>query len=110
MKDFDCYQKWTDTTAIYPEIGKKFIYPILGLSGECGELSEKVKKIMRDKEGQPDESDIVLIKRELGDIMWCIARVATEFGLSLTDVVVENINKLESRKERGKLQGSGDNR
>ncbi len=50
MKDFDTYQKWTDRTAVYPVIGKPFIYPLMGLTSECGELMEKVEKIMRDKE------------------------------------------------------------
>jgi len=42
--------------------------------------------------------------------VWYLARLADSVGLKLSDVMNYNLAKLESRKERGTLQGSGDNR
>ena len=62
--DFKEYQKLASTTMIYGE-GNKVIYPTLGLCGEAGEVAEKVKKIMRDKEGiitEKEEVEIIVCK------------------------------------------------
>jgi len=95
---------------MYPNIGQNYIYPTLGLSGEAGEVAEKVKKILRDKEGIVGESDKKEITKELGDVLWYLAQIATELDISLETVVEKNIEKLRSRKERGQISGSGDNR
>ena len=50
------------------------------------------------------------LKKELGDVLWYVAQLATELGLSLRDIAGANIEKLRSRMDRGKLGGSGDNR
>jgi NTP pyrophosphatase (non-canonical NTP hydrolase) len=50
------------------------------------------------------------IEKEMGDILWYVADVCTLLGISLDDVATTNIAKLESRKQRGVLTGSGDNR
>lgn len=108
--DFKKYQSATDETAVYPTIGKKFIYPILGLNGEVGELTEKVKKLFRDHNIEVTKEFTDDVSKELGDILWYLARVATEFELDLEDIAIENIRKLRSRKERGVIKGEGDNR
>lgn len=108
--DFDEYQKKSRKTALYPAIGKKFVYPALGLNGEAGEVAEKVKKIMRDKDGKVSDEDRQELNKELGDVLWYLSQLATEFDLSLGDIAQANIDKLYSRLERGKLGGSGDNR
>ena len=51
-KDFDDYQKQCGKTAVYPKIGKNFVYPVFGLLGEAGEVAEKIKKIFRDDGGR----------------------------------------------------------
>ena len=107
---FEEYQKNANETAIYPLRGSNIYYPALGLSGEAGEVAEKVKKIMRDKAGRVDEGDRTALKKELGDVLWYVSQVAYEFGLDLEDIAKENLEKLKSRQERGKLTGSGDNR
>lgn len=48
FKDFDKYQKACKKTAIYPKIGKNFVYPVFGLVGEAGEVAEKIKIFFRD--------------------------------------------------------------
>jgi NTP pyrophosphatase (non-canonical NTP hydrolase) len=104
------YQKKARSTAIYPDIGENIYYPTLGLAGEVGEVCNKIKKIQRDKGGQWSEEDRQTIKKEIGDCMWYVASVCSEFQLDLGEVAQANLDKLASRKERGVLQGSGDNR
>lgn len=106
---FNDYQTTARTTAIYPNLGSNYIYPTLGLVGEAGEVAEKVKKILRGGEEMTDDQRQELIK-ELGDVLWYIANLATEFNISLDDLADRNIQKLLSRKDRGVLHGSGDNR
>lgn len=107
---FDEYQKESRKTAKYPNIGNNFVYPTLGLSGESGEVAEKIKKVLRDKNGIIDEATRAEITKELGDVLWYLSQIASELGLPLENVASENIKKLFSRKERGKLGGSGDSR
>ena len=82
----------------------------MGLVGEAGEVAEKVKKILRDNGGLIDEGRKKELSKELGDVLWYLAQVATELNLSLDDIACLNIEKLNSRKERDRLGGSGDNR
>lgn len=108
--DFKEYQKKSRVTAIYPNQGNNFIYPTLGLTGEVGEVSEKIKKALRDHDGVISDERREDIKKELGDVLWYIAQLATELGLDLDDIAQTNVDKLYSRMERGKLAGDGDNR
>ena len=73
-------------------------------------MAEKIKKIFRDKGGIIDDLTREEIKKELGDVQWYIAQLATELELSLKDIAESNIKKLLSRVKRGKLHGDGDNR
>lgn len=108
--NFEEYQKKSRKTALYPDVGSNFVYPTLGLAGEAGEVSEKVKKIIRDDGGEVLPEKKKELAKELGDVLWYVSQLATEFGLSLEDIAKENIEKLYSRLERGKISGSGDNR
>lgn len=107
---FDEYQELSKSTAIYPAIQHKVVYPALGLAGEAGEIANKIKKIFRDDDGVISIDRKADLKKELGDVLWYIAQVSSELDLSLDGVAKLNIERLESRKERGTLQGSGDNR
>lgn len=107
---FSTYQKQSKETAIYPKIGHSVIYPALGLGDEAGEVLGKIKKIFRDKNGEFEENDLQEIAKELGDVLWYIAQIATELDIDLDQVASQNLEKLLSRKQRGALQGSGDNR
>jgi len=108
--DFTDYQTKARATARYPVITHGVIYPTLGLVNEAGEVAGKIKKIFRDKEGIITEADKDALKAELGDVLWYIAQVATELGLSLDDIAEHNISKLLDRLERGKIKGDGDYR
>ncbi len=108
--NFNNYQTKSRKTAKYPAIGHPVIYPTLGLVNEAGEVAGKVKKIFRDKGGVIGEAEREALKSELGDVLWYIAQVCTELGLSLDDVAEHNIAKLYDRLERGTIKGDGDNR
>lgn len=108
--NFEEYQKNSRETALYPNVGDNFVYPTLGLSGETGEVAEKIKKIIRDKNNQIDEETCTEIEKELGDVLWYLSQLATELGLSLDEIASRNLEKLFSRKKRGKINGNGDNR
>lgn len=103
------YQDWSLSTAIYPGAGtgntEELTYLALGLNGEAGEVADKIKKYLRD--GKLDIGGIIY---ELGDVCWYIARLSDALGYSFEDLLIINKNKLESRKESGNLQGSGDYR
>jgi NTP pyrophosphatase (non-canonical NTP hydrolase) len=114
LMNFDFYQTKVAETAIYPESGTgsplALAYVGLGL-GEAGEIQGKIKKILRDEPGMtPSDANRIAIMKELGDLMWYIARAASELSLSLDAVAYQNLEKLADRRERGVLQGSGDDR
>ena len=108
--NFETYQINARKTAIYPNLGSNYVYPILGLVGESGEVAEKVKKVMRDKNGVFDDETLMGLKKELGDVLWYVSNICCEFNMSLDDIAKENLNKLEKRSLEGKIKGSGDNR
>jgi len=107
---FDDYQKISRTTAIYPNVGQNFIYPTLGLTGEAGEVAEKIKKVIRDNNGVMDDAARQSINKELGDVLWYVAQLATELNLTLDAIAASNIEKINSRKQRDAIHGNGDTR
>ena len=100
----DFYEERASLTAIYPK-EKALEYLALGLTSEAGEVAGKVKKLIRDGKG-----DKKAIASEIGDVLWYCAMLAKETKVPLNDIMKDNLKKLYSRKERGTLQGSGDNR
>lgn len=105
--EFNEYQKQALSTAIYPE---GFSYPALGLAGETGEVCEKIKKIIRDKQGVITFPDRQEIMKELGDVLWYLSALANEFDLTLDNIAEQNLIKLSDRRNRGVLGGSGNDR
>lgn len=170
------YQIKSRDTAVYPNVGDNFHYPLLGLINEFGEFCGKLKKVYRDKDGVFTDEDWEHLRLELSDVYWYLAQLATEWqielhesfsvmivldidnvvfsaasnigkiamsrpavmfdgqfdpvsasyqlhslagnlkaiafllGSSASDIMDMNIAKLQSRKERGVLKGSGDDR
>lgn len=115
----DEYQRFTRETATYPGVGtsspEAIIYCALGITGEAGEIAEKIKKVIRsgggfkalDDQRSEFEGDLV---KEIGDVCWYLARLSDELGYSLEQIFKLNADKLRSRKDRGVINGSGDNR
>lgn len=112
MIDFDMYVNKARETAIYPGRGKLvgLLYTTIGLTGESGELANKVKKILRDDNGQISDERKKAIAGEIGDILWYCAMVCDELGLRMAEVANDNITKLANRKFLGIIPGEGDKR
>ncbi len=108
---FDEYQKQALTTAYntHEPLMEKTIWA-MGVAGEAGEVVEKWKKIVAYKEGKISQEDLDELAKELGDVVWYIAVMAHSLGLSFDDIMSRNVEKLKSRKVRGKIVGEGDNR
>ena len=108
--DFDKYQKAARTTAIYHDLGNNPVYPALGLAGEAGEVCENIKKMIRDDGSELTDARRDAVVKELGDVLWYAAQLATEIGVSLGAVAETNIAKLADRKRRDVIRGDGDDR
>ena len=116
--NFKDYQKIIKETAIYPaEVG--MAYCAMGLTGEAGEVADKIKKLYRDEglagltswgQGVVVEEHKESIAKELGDVLWYIAAMANEIDMSLEEIAQMNYNKLIKRRETNTLHGSGDDR
>ena len=98
------YQNWTRTTAIYPK-DRALDYLGLGLTSEAGEVAGKLKKRLRD-----GGINVLSLIDEIGDVYWYLARLCDEIGFSTETVLQRNFDKLEDRKNRNVIGGSGDKR
>jgi len=104
------YQRKAAETAIFPK-EKALEYLTLGLAGEAGEISNKVKKLIRDGADREDyHAKLNAIGHELGDVLWYCAMLAKEVYMNLGRIMEDNLDKLADRKARNRLQGDGDNR
>ena len=110
------YQSIATKCAIYPGQGTPLglAYCALKLNGEAGELAEHVGKAMRDDDLMRAEMLTLerkaLIVKEVGDVLWYLSAICNELGIIFSEAAETNLEKLQSRGERGKLQGSGDDR
>ena len=111
VTEFDAYQAATAATAIYPAAGQQTLpaltYLALGLAGETGEVVEKIKKLLRDGDSPAKRDELA---KEMGDVLWYLARLAAELNQPLSAVATTNLEKLRSRQQRQQLHGNGDNR
>jgi NTP pyrophosphatase (non-canonical NTP hydrolase) len=100
--DFNTYQIKAHTTSQNTKIGNdETLYPVFGLCGESGEVAEKFKKLYRDKSGVIDEEFVLVIKKELGDILWYVAQACLALNISLEELTDMNIKKLSKRYPEG---------
>jgi len=108
---FDEYEAAALTTVLSTgDEFKDLLHWVLGINGEAGEVAEKLKKIIRDKNSVISDQDKVELAKELGDVLWYLAVFAHDLGVPLDKIAQQNLDKLKSRKERGMLGGAGDNR
>jgi NTP pyrophosphatase (non-canonical NTP hydrolase) len=103
------YQRRSRRTAEYPREAW-LAYPALGLAGEAGEVAEHAKKAIRDDAGKVSGERRAAMAKELGDVLWYVAQLASELELDLDELAEGNLHKLLSRQRRGVLSGSGDDR
>jgi NTP pyrophosphatase (non-canonical NTP hydrolase) len=106
----DEYQRAAMRTARDRNAPGEFMHLVLGLVGEAGEIAEKVKKLVRDKNNDLAQLDRHDMAAELGDVLWYTAVLANFLGLSLDDIAQRNVDKLADRQARAVLGGAGDNR
>jgi NTP pyrophosphatase (non-canonical NTP hydrolase) len=107
--DLSEYQRLSRRTAEYPR-NDWLAYPALGLAGEAGEVAEHAKKAIRDDAGAVSDERRAAMAKELGDVLWYVAQLASELDLDLNEIADTNLQKLLSRQRRGVLSGSGDDR
>ena len=103
------YQQAALETANYPT-EYNIIYPALGMNGEAGEVADKVKKVIRDNNQDFTDNRKREIAKEIGDVLWYCAALSHDIGYTLEEIGEMNNAKLRSRKARGVISGSGDNR
>ena len=113
---YDTYSAYFEGTMKYGKDGivaateGGLLEKMLGLPGEAGEVADKFKKILRDKNGVISLSDREEVAKELGDVLWYVAMISEYLELPLSEVAKMNLDKLESRYVRNKIHGAGDNR
>lgn len=108
---FEEYQVAAFKTSNCPIISKSYIYSVIGLAGESGELCNKVKKLFRDgNDGKLSIEKLDGVCAELGDVLWYLSDICSQLGVSLDEIAELNLNKLHNRVLRGVLSGDGDNR
>jgi NTP pyrophosphatase (non-canonical NTP hydrolase) len=130
MNQFNEYQEFTKSLAVYNEAVvllspqdqatlprptvMSFMYPLLALGEEAGEVQGKVAKFIRKSAQGVTEEQLETLRtdvaKELGDLMYQVSETARQFGFTLQEIVDMNVEKLKSRQERGVLVGEGDNR
>lgn len=107
----DEYQKEALVTAVFNDDQfKDLAHWVFGITGEAGEIAEKIKKIIRDKNGEMTSEDKEELVKEMGDVLWYLAVLSEHLGYPFEEVGKRNIAKLRSRQERNQIHGSGDNR
>ena len=107
----DEYQAQALTTAIFS--GDEFhdlCHWVLAINGEAGEIAEKLKKIIRDQKSVVTDEHKAEMAKEIGDVLWYLAILANHLGVPFDEIAHTNIAKLQSRKQRDKIAGAGDNR
>ena len=84
----------------YQDFCKKKLLPgnsdfvfALGLGGECGEVLDIIKKSYRDQKN----IDLNHLKEEIGDVCWYVANLCSVYGFELSDILIENMEKLKKR-------------
>lgn len=97
--NFNDYQTETKRTSVYPNVGKNFMYPAFGVASEVGEIADTAKRIIRDKDGAYDDGDRELMKADIGDVLWYLSALASEFKLSFEEIAVHNLEKLRKRMD-----------
>lgn len=98
------YVEFTKTTAIYPK-SHAVEYCAYGLASEVGEVLGKLKKHIRDQEYDPEG-----MMAEMGDVFWYWVRLCDELNIDVTSTIKYNMAKLQARKQKGTIKGSGDAR
>ena len=110
IETFEEYSKAIESLVLYPrktEI-EALQYVVLGLNGEAGEVAEQIKKAMRNDGGNLTPERIESLKKEAGDVLWYLTRLAAELNTNLAEIAQINVDKLFARREKGTLKHESD--
>jgi NTP pyrophosphatase (non-canonical NTP hydrolase) len=88
----------------------EILYPLVGMCGETGEVADKIKKVIRDKNGNFSKEDKIEILKEIGDTLWYMTALCQDLGYTLKDAANINLEKVTKRREENTIHGEGDNR
>lgn len=96
---FDHYQTESRSTAGYLDKDDPITLSTLGLgiAGEAGEVADLLKKVI----GHGHPIDVAKLVKELGDVLWYVAVLASVYGVLLSDVAAANRAKLMARYPDG---------
>lgn len=104
---FRQYQLQTERTKMqFRTEEEELVYLTLGLSGEVGEVTEVVKKVVY----HGHKLDEAVIEKEIGDVLWYLARLCHVLGLDMEEVAEANIDKLRKRYPNGFSKADSVNR
>lgn len=109
INNFSDYEKIAMSTKVGWN-NNEILYPLIGMCGETGEVADKIKKVLRDKNGKFSESDRLEILKEIGDTLWYMTALCNDLGSSLKDAANINLEKVTKRREDNTIHGEGDNR
>ncbi|WP_370639802.1 nucleoside triphosphate pyrophosphohydrolase family protein [Borrelia sp. RT5S] len=104
------YQAWASEIGRYASKREELILTMLELAEETGEVIEKIKKLVRDRNYVLDDEYLLSIKKELGDVLWYISSLGNILGVTLEDIAITNLEKLKKRHEDDTINGEGDER
>jgi len=94
---FEKYQLAAERTAGSLNDRNRFLNFSMGLTGEAGEVVDYLKKVL----WHGHEMDQDKLKKELGDVLWYVATIATTADLDLSEIAIANIEKLKKRYPEG---------
>jgi len=106
------YQRQAYAFAKYESNTAMLLASVLGVGSEAGELAAKLeKKLRKTGSWEPETREQVeALAYEIGDVIWFASMAALAIGIPLEDIMKDNLDKLRSRNNRGKIHGNGDNR
>lgn len=96
-------------------------YMLAGLTAEVGEVNDKIAKAIRKEWVKIDNNNLIRLEKcpiefdkeiakEISDCLWFCAGLSRIIGYDLNTIGNINLDKLASRKQRGVIDGNGDNR
>lgn len=106
ITNFEDYKQAIDPLVLYPRNTQieALQYVALGLNGEAGEVAEQIKKAMRNDGGELTGDRLEALKKEAGDVLWYLTRLAAELNSTLDEIAQINVEKLNQRQEKGNLR------
>ncbi len=98
------YLDFTRKTAKYPKRREKE-YLMIGLMNVAGEVGGAFKKEIRDR---VDNTDLII--DEMGDVLWYLQRLCDVYDVKISELMVNNMDKLFNRMSKEQMEEFRDGR